>query len=214
MECSALKRAIEIVYAATLPKASKPFVYMSINLPREHVDINIHPTKKEVIASLHLLDSCLTISLIRLCIYCLTCLQHEFLIYRSINKCFGLAQVSLLNQEIMIEMIQSEVELKLRNTNDTRTFEEQVCVQKNFKQIFLVEVKNIYINSYKGSIMVQKVEYIQSTLKSSRSDTPVSPLPSGTESFSCVLLPKTFCRCILFFFSFSLHRIACALPFN
>lgn len=50
VECSALKRAIEIVYAATLPKASKPFVYMSINLPREHVDINIHPTKKEVIA--------------------------------------------------------------------------------------------------------------------------------------------------------------------
>lgn len=52
VECSALKRAIEIVYAATLPKASKPFVYMSINLPREHVDINIHPTKKEVIAFL------------------------------------------------------------------------------------------------------------------------------------------------------------------
>ncbi|CAN7008782.1 hypothetical protein IGI04_011114 [Brassica rapa subsp. trilocularis] len=107
VECSALKRAIEIVYAATLPKASKPFVYMSINLPREHVDINIHPTKKEV---------------------------------------------SLLNQEIMIEMIQSEVELKLRNTNDTRTFQEQ------------------------------KVEYIQSTLKSSRSDTPVSPLPSGQKT--------------------------------
>ena len=55
MECSALKRAVEIVYAATLPKASKPFVYMSINLPREHVDINIHPTKKEVIALRQLL---------------------------------------------------------------------------------------------------------------------------------------------------------------
>ncbi|KAJ0233220.1 DNA mismatch repair protein MLH1 [Hirschfeldia incana] len=107
VECSALKRAIEIVYAATLPKAAKPFVYMSINVPREHVDINIHPTKKEV---------------------------------------------SLLNQEIMIEMIQSEVELKLRNTNDTRTFQEQ------------------------------KVEYIQSTLKSSRSDTPISPLPSGQKT--------------------------------
>lgn len=134
MECSALKRAIEIVYAATLPKASKPFVYMSINLPREHVDINIHPTKKEVITFLRLLDSCLTISTKRSCIYCLTCFQNEFLIYTSNDKCFGPAQVSLLNQEIMIEMIQSEVELKLRNTNDTRTFQEQVCVQKNFKQ--------------------------------------------------------------------------------
>lgn len=48
VECSALKRAIEIVYAATLPRASKPFVYMSITLPPEHVDVNIHPTKREV----------------------------------------------------------------------------------------------------------------------------------------------------------------------
>ncbi|KAK4838439.1 hypothetical protein QYF36_013745 [Acer negundo] len=48
VECSALKRAIEIVYAATLPKASKPFIYMSIVLPPEHVDVNVHPTKREV----------------------------------------------------------------------------------------------------------------------------------------------------------------------
>ena len=48
VECTALKRAIEIVYAATLPKASKPFIYMSIVLPSEHVDVNIHPTKREV----------------------------------------------------------------------------------------------------------------------------------------------------------------------
>ena len=48
VECSALKRAMEIVYAATLPKASKPFIYMSIVLPSEHVDVNIHPTKREV----------------------------------------------------------------------------------------------------------------------------------------------------------------------
>lgn len=43
-----MKRAIEIVYAATYPRASKPFVYMSITLPPEHVDVNIHPTKREV----------------------------------------------------------------------------------------------------------------------------------------------------------------------
>lgn len=43
-----MKRAVEIVYAATLPKASKPFIYMSIVLPPEHVDVNVHPTKREV----------------------------------------------------------------------------------------------------------------------------------------------------------------------
>ena len=48
VDCSALKRAIEIVYAATLPKASKPFIYMSVVLPPEHVDVNVHPTKREV----------------------------------------------------------------------------------------------------------------------------------------------------------------------
>ena len=37
-------------------------------------------------------------------------------------------QVSLLNQEVIIEKIQSEVELQLINSNETRTFKEQVSV--------------------------------------------------------------------------------------
>ncbi|CAH9082459.1 unnamed protein product [Cuscuta epithymum] len=80
VECGALKRAIEIVYSATLPKASKPFVYISITLPSEHVDVNVHPTKREV---------------------------------------------SLLNQEVILEKIQSVVELNLRSCNESRTFQEQ-----------------------------------------------------------------------------------------
>ncbi|EOY17363.1 MUTL isoform 1 [Theobroma cacao] len=80
VECTALKRALEIVYSATLPKASKPFIYMSIILPPEHVDVNVHPTKREV---------------------------------------------SLLNQEVIIEKIQSVVESMLRNSNESRTFQEQ-----------------------------------------------------------------------------------------
>lgn len=51
VDCTALKRALEVVYAATLPKASKPFIYMSIMLPPEHVDVNVHPTKREVCVS-------------------------------------------------------------------------------------------------------------------------------------------------------------------
>jgi DNA mismatch repair protein MLH1 len=48
VECGTLKKAIEVVYATILPKASKPFIYMSISLPPEHVDVNVHPTKREV----------------------------------------------------------------------------------------------------------------------------------------------------------------------
>lgn len=51
VDCATLKRALEIVYSATLPKASKPFIYMSIIVPLEHVDVNVHPTKREVNAS-------------------------------------------------------------------------------------------------------------------------------------------------------------------
>ncbi|KAA3487020.1 DNA mismatch repair protein MLH1 isoform X1 [Gossypium australe] len=80
VECTALKRALEVVYVATLPKASKPFIYMSITLPPEHVDVNVHPTKREV---------------------------------------------SLLNQEVIVEKIQSVVESVLRNSNESRTFQEQ-----------------------------------------------------------------------------------------
>ncbi|XP_064965194.1 DNA mismatch repair protein MLH1-like isoform X5 [Musa acuminata AAA Group] len=48
VECTSLKRAVEVVYSSTLPKASRPFIYMSIKLPSEHVDVNIHPTKRVV----------------------------------------------------------------------------------------------------------------------------------------------------------------------
>ncbi|XP_065039683.1 DNA mismatch repair protein MLH1 isoform X2 [Musa acuminata AAA Group] len=80
VECTSLKRAVEVVYSSTLPKASRPFIYMSIKLPSEHVDVNIHPTKREV---------------------------------------------SLLNQESLIETIQNAVESKLMTCNTTRTFQTQ-----------------------------------------------------------------------------------------
>lgn len=39
-------------------------------------------------------------------------------------------QVSLLNQEVIIDKIQSVVESKLRNSNEVRTFQEQVCPEE------------------------------------------------------------------------------------
>jgi DNA mismatch repair protein MLH1 len=43
-----LKRAIEAVYVAQNPKANKPWVFLDLQLPLRHVEVNVHPTKKEV----------------------------------------------------------------------------------------------------------------------------------------------------------------------
>ena len=48
VECQNLKRVIENVYNDVLPKHCHPFVYLSVTMPFEHVDVNVHPTKKEV----------------------------------------------------------------------------------------------------------------------------------------------------------------------
>ncbi|RHZ47622.1 hypothetical protein Glove_575g44 [Diversispora epigaea] len=48
VESSALKRTIEGVYETYLPKNSYPFVYLSLEINPQNVDVNIHPTKREV----------------------------------------------------------------------------------------------------------------------------------------------------------------------
>ena len=48
VDSSAIKKAIEQTYAMFLPKGGKPFVYLSLDIDPARVDVNVHPTKREV----------------------------------------------------------------------------------------------------------------------------------------------------------------------
>lgn len=48
VESTAIKKAIEQSYAVFLPKGGHPFVYLSLEIDPQRVDVNVHPTKREV----------------------------------------------------------------------------------------------------------------------------------------------------------------------
>ncbi len=48
VESSAIKKSIEQTYSPFLPKGGHPFVYLSLDIEPQRVDVNVHPTKREV----------------------------------------------------------------------------------------------------------------------------------------------------------------------
>lgn len=48
VESSNIKRAIEATYSPFLPKGGRPFVYLDLEIEPQRVDVNVHPTKREV----------------------------------------------------------------------------------------------------------------------------------------------------------------------
>lgn len=48
VESSTIKKSIELTYSAYLPKGGHPFVYLNLHIEPARVDVNVHPTKREV----------------------------------------------------------------------------------------------------------------------------------------------------------------------
>ena len=48
VESPAIKKSVEQTYATFLPKGGHPFVYLSLEIEPQRVDVNVHPTKREV----------------------------------------------------------------------------------------------------------------------------------------------------------------------
>jgi DNA mismatch repair protein MLH1 len=48
VESTNIRKAIEAAYGTFLPKGGHPFVYLSLEIDPQRVDVNVHPTKREV----------------------------------------------------------------------------------------------------------------------------------------------------------------------
>ncbi|KAF7886351.1 hypothetical protein EAF00_010454 [Botryotinia globosa] len=48
VESTAIKKAIEQTYSAFLPKGGHPFTYLNLEIEPHRLDVNVHPTKREV----------------------------------------------------------------------------------------------------------------------------------------------------------------------
>ncbi|TPX07337.1 uncharacterized protein E0L32_010759 [Thyridium curvatum] len=48
VESTNIRKTVEQTYAGFLPKNGRPFVYLSLEIDPQRVDVNVHPTKKEV----------------------------------------------------------------------------------------------------------------------------------------------------------------------
>ncbi len=48
VDCPPLRRTLEGLYGSLLPKAARPWLFLDVRLPPRHVEVNMHPTKREV----------------------------------------------------------------------------------------------------------------------------------------------------------------------
>ncbi|KAH7345569.1 DNA mismatch repair protein MutL [Rhizoctonia solani] len=48
VESRRIQRGVEAVYSTIMPKGAHPFIYLSLEIDPKHLDVNVHPTKREV----------------------------------------------------------------------------------------------------------------------------------------------------------------------
>ncbi|PWY99771.1 DNA mismatch repair protein MutL [Testicularia cyperi] len=48
VDCPLLKRSVESLYTTLLPKGGHPWIYLALDINPANIDVNVHPTKKEV----------------------------------------------------------------------------------------------------------------------------------------------------------------------
>lgn len=48
VDSSAIRKAVDLTYQAILPKGGHPFLYLNLEVEPHRVDVNVHPTKREV----------------------------------------------------------------------------------------------------------------------------------------------------------------------
>lgn len=48
VDSSKMKKAVDSLYTAYLAKGASPWIYLSLEIQPEKVDVNVHPTKSDV----------------------------------------------------------------------------------------------------------------------------------------------------------------------
>mmetsp|Transcript_8137 Transcript_8137/g.16405 ORF Transcript_8137/g.16405 Transcript_8137/m.16405 type:complete len:787 (-) Transcript_8137:1060-3420(-) len=48
VDCQPIKRSMDSVYSGILPRGAHPFVYLDISMEPSNLDVNVHPSKREV----------------------------------------------------------------------------------------------------------------------------------------------------------------------